>query len=94
MTSERGSSQATQPLIGMSLQSLFLLHHLNALEKLQAIITMSDLGESGRSIALWPDRTFTPSFLSGFLNLVLEAMIKIKRKGKLVSGMDAMEVQV
>jgi hypothetical protein len=52
MTSDRGSSQATQPLIGMSLQSLFLLHHLNALEKLQAIITMSDLGESGRSIAM------------------------------------------
>lgn len=40
----------------------------------------------------WQDKTFTPAFLSGFLNLVLDAMMEISKNGKLTVNMTSDEV--
>jgi len=42
---------------------------------------------------LWPARTYTPAFLSGFLNLILQVMIEIKKAGHLLHAMNGVEVQ-
>lgn len=42
----------SQPVVGMSLESLFLLHHLDALQRLENIIIMPELGEDARASML------------------------------------------
>jgi hypothetical protein len=44
--------QASQPVVGLSLESIFLLHHVDALQRLENIITMSELSEEARSSML------------------------------------------
>lgn len=40
----------------------------------------------------WMDKTFTPKFLSGYMNLILEKIMEIEQIGKLTKTMDSEEV--
>jgi len=52
MAQAQPTQQASQPVVGMSLESIFLLHHLDALQRLENIITMPDLGMESKSSML------------------------------------------